>query len=61
VARKLLRVRANEPCIELHRLSWSGDQVVTSVTLTYPGSRYELKSRYRTSPSGRVAEVSAVD
>jgi len=60
-AHKLLRISANEPCLELHRLSWSHGQVVTSVTLTYPASRYELKSRYRTSPSGRMTQVLSVD
>jgi GntR family histidine utilization transcriptional repressor len=60
-ARKLLRISASEPCLELHRLSWSAGKVVTSVTLTYPASRYELKSRYRTSPSGRIMQPSALD
>ena len=60
-ARKLLRITAHEPCLELHRLSRSGGQIVTSVTLTYPASRYELRSRYRTSPSGRVASGSSVN
>jgi GntR family histidine utilization transcriptional repressor len=53
-ARRLLRISAGEPCLELHRLSWSRGLVVTSATLTYPANRYELKSRYRTSPAGRI-------
>jgi GntR family histidine utilization transcriptional repressor len=60
-ARKLLCVTENEPCLELHRLSWSGGRAVTRVILTYPASRYELRSRYRTLPSGRVASGSSVN
>ena len=60
-ARRLLRISAAEPCLELRRLSWSNGNVVTSVTLTYPASRYELKSRYRTSPAGRILEMPSVD
>jgi GntR family histidine utilization transcriptional repressor len=60
-AQRLLRISAREPCLELHRRSWSGGDVVTEVTLTYPAGRYELRSRYRTSPSGRIASVSSID
>jgi GntR family histidine utilization transcriptional repressor len=60
-ARKLLRISPREPCLELHRLSWFDGQVVTSVTFTYPAGRYELKSRYRTSPSGRLAAGPNID
>ena len=60
--RRLLRIAAREPCLELHRLSWSNGLVVTSAILTYPASRYELISRSRTSPAGRmIAPVSALD
>jgi GntR family transcriptional regulator, histidine utilization repressor len=59
-ARKLLRIPKGEPCLELRRRSWSKGDIVTLATLTYPASRYELKSRYRTLPSGRVAEFSSL-
>jgi GntR family histidine utilization transcriptional repressor len=56
-ARRLLQLGPNEPCLELSRVSWSAGHVATRVQLIYPGSRYELKSRYRTSPSGRFAQA----
>lgn len=59
-AHKLLRISAGEPCLELHRLSWAKGSVVTHVILTYPASRYELRSRYRTSPSGRILQTPSV-
>jgi GntR family histidine utilization transcriptional repressor len=54
-ARKLLRLEPDEPCLELTRMSWSSGHVATLAALIYPANRYELKSRYRTSPSGRFA------
>jgi GntR family histidine utilization transcriptional repressor len=59
-ARRLLRIPKGEPCLELHRQSWSQGETVTVTALTYPASRYALKSRYRTSPSGRLAEFSSL-
>jgi GntR family transcriptional regulator, histidine utilization repressor len=40
-----LKISANEPCLSLHRRTWSGGLVVTSATLIYPASRYALYSR----------------
>jgi len=57
-ARRLLRLESGEPCLELTRVSWSRGQVATRAALLYPASRYELKSRYRTSPSGSFASLS---
>jgi GntR family transcriptional regulator, histidine utilization repressor len=56
--RRLLRLEPKEPCLELTRASWSKAHVATRAVLTYPASRYELKSRYRTSPSGRFSSLS---
>ncbi|QPC94574.1 histidine utilization repressor [Mesorhizobium sp. INR15] len=50
----LLEIEAIEPCLVLHRRSWSWNQVVSVVTLTYPASRYELRGRYRTTPMGML-------
>jgi GntR family transcriptional regulator, histidine utilization repressor len=50
---KLLGITANEPCLALHRRSWSNDQVVTVATLVYPASRYALHSRYKTNAQGK--------
>jgi GntR family histidine utilization transcriptional repressor len=43
----LLDVPGDEPCLRLHRRSWSGNRVVTVVRFTYPASRHALHSRYR--------------
>ena len=48
----LLAIAAHEPCLVLHRRSWSQSRVVTVATLTYPATRYALYSRYRTTPNG---------
>ena len=54
--RALLDIEENEPCLALHRRSWSKGHVVTVVTLIYPASRYALYSRHKTSPSGRLSQ-----
>jgi len=46
--RDLLALPAASPCLQLTRRTWIDDQVVTYVTLTYPGDRYELGARYAT-------------
>jgi GntR family histidine utilization transcriptional repressor len=43
---KVLAIARSEPCILIRRRTWSKDQVVTSVRLLYPGSRYRLQSDY---------------
>lgn len=53
---RLLGIAALEPCLGLHRRSWSRGQVVTAVTLTYPASRYALYSRHRTNAGGAVSQ-----
>ncbi len=53
---RLLGIGALEPCLALHRRSWSRGRVATAVTLTYPASRYALYSRHRTSPRGAVSQ-----
>ncbi len=52
---RLLRVRANEPCLLLTRRTWSNGIVVSRSRLTHPGSRYRLAGRqeYIVAP-GRV-------
>ncbi len=49
---ELLGIADHEPCLALHRRSWSAGQVVTVATLIYPASRYALHSRYRPSSTG---------
>ncbi len=45
---RILMVDPGEPCIKLSRRTWKNQSVVTSVALTYPGSRYDLAARYQT-------------
>ncbi|MBX2869140.1 MAG: UTRA domain-containing protein [Acidiferrobacterales bacterium] len=45
---RILAIEPGEPCIELTRRTWKNDRIVTRVVLTYPGSRYDLRERYRT-------------
>ena len=52
--RSLLDIPASEPCLSLHRRSWSRGRVATVATFTYPASRYALYSRYRTTPAGTL-------
>ena len=52
--RQLLDITGGEPCLALHRRSWSQGQVATVAILLYPSSRYALYSRYRTTPSGAI-------
>ncbi len=49
----LLNISASEPCLAVHRRSWSKSKVVTVATLIYPGSRYALYSRYKTNAQGK--------
>lgn len=54
--RALLDINEHEPCLALHRRSWSKGHVVTVATLIYPASRYALYSRYKTSPAGTLSQ-----
>ena len=45
----LLGIDSASPCLELNRRTWRKGRVVTCVTLTYPGHRYNLAARYQTS------------
>ena len=41
----LLDIPPAEPCLLLHRRTWSGDNVASRAWLTHPGSRYRLGAR----------------
>ena len=43
---ELLDIPPDEPCLLLHRRTWSGGQVASRAWLTYPGSRYQLGARF---------------
>jgi GntR family transcriptional regulator, histidine utilization repressor len=49
-----LNMAAHEPCLKLYRRGWSGGVHVTTVTLTYPASRYALHSRYSLGGHSRI-------
>ena len=38
----LLQIANNEPCLQIKRRTWSGDQLVTTARLLSPGSRFQL-------------------
>ena len=46
--RELLAMPVGQPCLRLTRRTWYQQQVVTHVTLSYPGDRYDLGARYAT-------------
>ena len=43
---KLLKVGPDEPCLLLHRRTWSRDIVASRAWLTHPGSRYRMHARF---------------
>ncbi|MCZ6860985.1 MAG: histidine utilization repressor, partial [Alphaproteobacteria bacterium] len=43
---KLLNVGPQEPCLLLHRQTWSRDIVASHAWLTHPGSRYRMHARF---------------
>lgn len=45
--RDLLEIGPEEPCLNLHRQTWSGDGVVTHTRMTYPGSAYRIGGRFK--------------
>ena len=46
--RQLLKMSKNEPCLVLHRKTWSFGKVATVSKLTYPGNRFRLSGRFKT-------------
>ena len=58
--RNLLQMEEGEPCLVVHRRSWSYGAVASTATLTYPASRYELKARFMTNEKGRLGGEAAV-
>ena len=47
----LLKIHANEPCLLLHRRTWSYDRIATKSKFTYPGTRYQLAGRFHSTES----------
>ena len=44
---KHLDISNTEPCLRLNRRTWKDGEVVTSVVMIYPSSRYDLGARYQ--------------
>ena len=45
-----LNINAFEPCLLLHRRTWSNQGIVTYVNLIHPGSRYKMGVEFETNP-----------
>jgi len=41
--KRLLQLQPGEPCLEIERITWANDKVVTAVRLIHPGFRYEMR------------------
>ena len=50
-AKKLLEIHDNEPCLVIHRRTWSNEIVVTKAILIHPGTRFRPSGRFRPSHS----------
>lgn len=50
--RDLLEMEENEPCLVIHRRTWSNKLVSTKATLIHPGSRFKPSSRFK--PDSRI-------
>ena len=43
---ELLEIGPDEPCLQLHRRTWSRGHVASRAWLTHPGSRYKISARF---------------
>jgi GntR family histidine utilization transcriptional repressor len=50
---RLLSIDPDQPCLLIHRRTWSGNIVVSSARLTHPSNRYRMGGRFV--PDRRVA------
>ncbi|MBW1713050.1 MAG: histidine utilization repressor [Deltaproteobacteria bacterium] len=44
---KLLEMEAGQPCLVVHRRTWSNGLVTTKARLVHPGSRFQLGGRFK--------------
>ncbi len=51
---RLLKIEEDEPCLAVHRRSWSNRKVAASAALIYPSSRYELRGVFSTNARGMM-------
>lgn len=52
----LLDIPATEPCLLLHRRTWSGGHVASRAWLTHPGGRYCLGARFATAAASETEQ-----
>ena len=50
----LLGIGPHEPCLLLKRRTWSHGTFVTLSLFTYPGSRHQIGSRFKTGPDANI-------
>lgn len=55
--RELLEIGSFEPCLVLHRKTWTGEAVATVSTFYYPGSRYTLGGKFLPDNSGKIGVI----
>ena len=55
--RELLEIGSFEPCLVLHRKTWTGEDVATVSTFYYPGSRYTLGGKFFPDNSGKIGVI----
>ena len=55
--RELLEIGSLEPCLVLHRKTWTGETVATVSTFYYPGSRYTLGGMFLPDNSGKIGVI----
>lgn len=55
--RDLLDINESEPCLALHRKTWSKSSIATKSTFYYPGSRYSLGGTFSTPTMGTIRVV----
>jgi len=56
---RLLAIGPGEPCLMLHRQTWSGERVATHSRYIFPGTRHRIGARFRPLPSGVALAVAA--
>jgi len=54
-AKNLLEIPENEPCLVIHRRTWSNELVVTKAILIHPGTRFRPSGRFK--PSSNINGV----
>jgi len=47
---QLLGIGSDEPCLMLHRQTWSGDRVATHSRFIFPGTRHRIGGRFKPLP-----------